>query len=32
MSQSVQVNYAENIPPEKGRPGFSDEQIGENWV
>ena len=29
MSQSVQINYAENIPPEKRMPGFSDEQIGE---
>ena len=29
MSQSIQINYAENIPPEKRKPGFSDEQIGE---
>ena len=29
MSQSVQINYAENIPPEKRMPGFSDEQIAE---
>ena len=27
MSQSIQVNYPENLPPEKRRPGFSDEQI-----
>ena len=29
MSQSIQVNYPENLPPETRRPGFSDEQIAE---
>ena len=29
MSQSIQVNYPENLPPEQRRPGFSDEQIAE---
>jgi len=29
MSQSIQVNYPENLPPEKRRPGLSDEQIAE---
>ena len=27
MSQSVQVNYPEHLPPEIRKPGFSDEQI-----
>ncbi|MEM8813431.1 MAG: hypothetical protein AAGF59_12495 [Pseudomonadota bacterium] len=27
MSQSIQVNYPENLPPDKRKPGFSDEQI-----
>ena len=27
MSQSIQVNYPENLPPEKRQPGFSDQQI-----
>lgn len=29
LSQSIQVNYPENLPPEKRRPGLSDEQIAE---
>ncbi len=29
MSQSIQVNYAEHLAPEKRKPGLSDEQIGE---
>ncbi len=29
MSQSIQINYPERIPPEKRKPGFSDEQIGK---
>ena len=27
LSQSIQINYPENLPPEKRRPGLSDEQI-----
>jgi len=27
MSQSIQVNYPEHLPPEIRKPGFSDEQI-----
>ena len=29
LSQSIQVNYPEHLPPEKRRPGLSDEQIAE---
>ncbi len=29
FSQSVQINYAEHLPPEKRKPGLSDEQIAE---
>ena len=29
MSQSIQINYQEHLPPEKRRPGFSDRQIAE---
>ena len=28
-SQSVQVNYAEHLPPDKRKPGLSDEQIAD---
>ena len=27
LSQSIQINYPENLPPAKRRPGLSDEQI-----
>ena len=27
LSQSIQINYPENLSPEKRRPGLSDEQI-----
>ena len=26
-SQSIQVNYAEHLPPDERKPGLSDEQI-----
>lgn len=29
LSQSIQINYPEHLPPEKRRPGLSDEQIAE---
>jgi hypothetical protein len=29
MSQSIQVNYSENLPPDKRQPGLSDEAIAE---
>ena len=29
LSQSIQVNYQEHLPPEKRRPGLSDRQIAE---
>ncbi|NCF17771.1 MAG: hypothetical protein GWP63_05975 [Haliea sp.] len=29
LSQSIQVNYPENLPPEKRKPGLSDEQIAQ---
>jgi len=29
LSQSIQVNYPENLPPAERRPGLSDEQIAE---
>ena len=29
LSQSIQVNYPENLPPQKRAPGLSDEQIAE---
>ena len=29
LSQSIQINYPENLPPAKRRPGLSDEQIAE---
>ena len=28
LSQSIQINYAEHLPPEKRKPGLSDAQIG----
>jgi hypothetical protein len=28
-SQSIQVNYAEHLPPDKRKPGLSDGQIAE---
>ena len=28
-SQSIQVNYAEHLPPDKRKPGLSDKQIAE---
>ncbi len=27
MSQAIQINYPEHLPPEKRKPGFSDRQI-----
>ena len=27
LAQSIQINYPENLSPEKRRPGLSDEQI-----
>ena len=27
MSQSIQVNYPENLPPETRRPGFSVDEL-----
>ena len=27
LSQSIQINYPENLSPEKRKPGLSDEQI-----
>ncbi len=27
LSQSIQINYPENLSPEKKEPGLSDEQI-----
>ena len=29
LSQAIQVNYVEHLPPEKRKPGFSDAQIAE---
>lgn len=29
MSQAIQINYPEHLPPEKRKPGFSDRQIAE---
>ena len=29
MSQAIQINYTEHLPPEKRQPGFSDRQIAE---
>lgn len=29
LSQSIQINYPEHLPPEKRKPGLSDEQIAE---
>ncbi|MEX0644170.1 MAG: hypothetical protein WD076_02595 [Parvularculaceae bacterium] len=29
MSQAIQVNYPEHLPPDKRKPGFSDRQIAE---
>jgi len=29
MSQAIQINYPEHLPPEKRQPGFSDRQIAE---
>jgi len=29
LSQSIQINYPEHLPPEKRRPGLSDEEIAE---
>ena len=29
LSQSIQVNYVEHLPPDKRQPGYSDEQIAE---
>jgi len=29
LSQSIQINYPEHLPPEKRRPGLSDEQIAD---
>ena len=29
LSQSIQINYVEHLPPEKRQPGFTDAQIGE---
>ena len=29
MSQSIQINYQEHLPPEKRKPGLSDRQIAE---
>ena len=29
LSQSIQINYPEHLPPSKRRPGLSDEQIAE---
>lgn len=29
MSQSIQINTPEHLPPDKRQPGFSDRQIAE---
>lgn len=29
MSQAIQINYPEHLPPDKRKPGFSDRQIAE---
>ncbi|MBL8386241.1 MAG: hypothetical protein JNM90_24365 [Burkholderiales bacterium] len=29
MSQAIQINYPEHLPPDQRRPGFSDRQIAE---
>ena len=29
LSHAVQINFQEQLPPEKRRPGLSDAQIGE---
>ncbi len=29
MSQAIQINYPEHLPPERRKPGFSDRQIAE---
>ncbi len=29
LSQSIQINYVEHLPPEKRQPGLTDAQIGE---
>ena len=29
MSQAIQINYPEHLPPEMRQPGFSDRQIAE---
>jgi len=29
MSQAIQINYPEHLPPERRQPGFSDRQIAE---
>lgn len=29
MSQSIQVNYQEFLPPERRRPGYSDREIAD---
>ncbi len=29
LSQSIQINYVEYLPPEKRQPGLTDAQIGE---
>ena len=29
MSQAIQINYPEHLPPEKRQPGLSDRQIAE---
>ncbi len=29
LSQAIQINYPEHLPPEQRKPGFSDRQIAE---
>ena len=29
LSQSIQINYVEHLPPEKRKPGLSDAEIAE---
>ncbi len=29
LSQAIQINYPEHLPPERRKPGFSDRQIAE---